>query len=256
MSFPTSPGFDKTKLDAGSDDPELSRAELFLALEDLEDVIAGRGQASGIAPLDSGSKVPRSNLPFTTPIPRLIGWQFPGTYLWTVPAGCYRILVEATGGGGGGAYSSTSSHGGGGGAGGTTIKSWDVTPGDVVTVVVGTGGAGGAGPSDQAGADGGNSTVTIGATSIVGNGGQHGGGSSITFGGYGGTGSGGDLTIEGGAAQSGTTNAGGIGGSSMRAGSAPNNPAFGFGGGGYGSGLGGGDPAFSGKAGGVIIWYY
>lgn len=260
MAWPTTPGFSKSNLDDGADDPSAARVDLHDALTDLEAVIAGRGEADGVAPLDSDEKIPTANLPFSNPIPRLVAYQTSGSYSWTVPAGCSRILVECWGAGGGGGYgASSTTHGGGGGAGGGAIKSWDVTPGDTVTIVVGTGGAGGLGPLDANGANGGNSTVTIGATSITGNGGGGGYGGSSPYGGAGGAASGGDLNLEGGAAMTGIPGVGmgGIGGTNSRSGQAPGQGAgWGFGGGGYGSGSGGPNPAIAGKDGGVIVWYY
>jgi len=260
MAWPGSPTFAKTNLDQSSDDPAAARADLYNLATDVENVIAGRGQASGVAPLDSSSAVPKANLPFQTPLPKIVAWQTAGSFTWTVPAGCYRIVAECWGAGGGGGYgNSTTLHGGGGGAGGGAIKSWDVTPGDTVNVVVGGGGQGGLGPTDANGANGANSTVTIGATSIIGYGGQGGQGGGSRFGGVGGIASGGDVNLEGGCAMTGigTASMGGFGGCNSRSGQAPGQGAgWGFGGGGYGSGTNGPNPAISGKAGGVIIWFY
>lgn len=257
MPWPATPGFGTTNIDAGTDNPAAARVDLKNALDDLSAVIAGRDQADGVAPLDADSKVPYTNLPFSTPIPKVVAWQTAGSYGWTVPAGCRRILVEAWGGGGGGGYSaSTASHAGGGGAGGGAMKSWEVIPGDTATIVVGAGGQGGLGPLDANGANGGNSTVTIGATSIQGNGGIGGQGGPNNFGGSGGLAAGGDVNFEGGVAMSGTAGMGGIGGTNARSGAAPATAGFGFGGGGYGSGINGPDPAASGKAGGVLVFYY
>lgn len=256
MAWPSTPGFVKTNLDLGTDDPSLARVDLYNALTDIEAIIAGRGQASGVAPLDASTKIDRTYLPFANPIPKIVAYQTSGTPTWTVPAGCYRILVECTGGGGGGGYSSTATHGGGGGGGGTAYKSWDVTPGDSVAMVIGAGGAGGAGPSDADGSSGANSTVTINAVSITGNGGG-GGGGATHFGGAAGSSSSGDVNIEGGTGQTGAEYIGGAGGSTPRSGSAPGAGAgWGFGGGGYGSGDLGPGSGSTGKDGGVFIWYY
>jgi hypothetical protein len=113
-----------------------------------------------------------------------------GTHTWTCPDNVDRIMVEVWGAGGqgGGGRSGTSTtdeytRGGGGGAGGQcTLAVLTVTPGADYTVVVGAGGtgAGGAGPVPQAGADGGNSTVTVeGPTIITGKGGRGGLGHSV-----------------------------------------------------------------------------
>ena len=68
-----------------------------------------------------------------------------GTYSFTVPAGVTRITPIITGGGGAGGwndsgYSTHNYWAGGGGGGGTYIGLASVTPGQVVTVVVGAGG--------------------------------------------------------------------------------------------------------------------
>ncbi|KJR45805.1 hypothetical protein UF75_3790 [Desulfosporosinus sp. I2] len=72
-------------------------------------------------------------------------WTTPGTYYWTVPLGVSGVLGIATGGGGGGGYGnygySTVNPGcAGGGGGGTTINMITVTPGQVLTITVGSGG--------------------------------------------------------------------------------------------------------------------
>lgn len=54
-----------TYLDSASDDPSLARAEILAALQELQQVIAGRSAANGVAPLDSSSLVPNTNLPNT-----------------------------------------------------------------------------------------------------------------------------------------------------------------------------------------------
>jgi hypothetical protein len=62
--------------------------------------------------------------------------SFTQNSIWVIPAGITKIRVEAWGGGGGGAS-------GGGGAGGTYIltKELTVTPGNNITLTIGTGGA-------------------------------------------------------------------------------------------------------------------
>jgi len=260
MTWPTTPGFVKTNLDASSDDPAAARADLHNLATDVENIISGRAQASGVASLGTDTKIPKEQLPFPNPIPKVVAWQTSGSFNWTVPTGCFRIFVECWGAGGGGGYgNSTTLHGGGGGAGGGALKSWNVTPGDTANIVVGAGGQGGLGPTDANGADGANSTVTINATSVTGNGGIGGQGGGSRFGGAGGTASGGDVNLEGGTAMSGigSTGMGGFGGCNSRSGQAPGQGVgWGFGGGGYGSGTNGPNPAASGKAGGVLIWYY
>jgi len=54
-----------TNLDSASDSPASARADLKLALDELANVINGRGEASGVAPLNSSSKVTNTYLPDT-----------------------------------------------------------------------------------------------------------------------------------------------------------------------------------------------
>ncbi|MFN0133438.1 MAG: hypothetical protein ACKVW3_13040 [Phycisphaerales bacterium] len=248
MAWPTSPGFTTANVDAPGDNPSVARVDIKDAMDDLTDVINGRGQASGVASLDGTSKVPTgqlpviplANLPVLPIASGLVAWNAPGTYSWTVPAGVTRLIAHCWGGGGGGGWTVSGTHGGGGGAAGGAIKVWTVTPGDTVNIVVGAGGQGGQiGGSSMDGQDGAASTVTIGGTSITGHPGFGGLAVGSTAGGIGGHGQNGDLTLGGGTAGSGITSTmGGIGGSNAVAGSAPNVNAWG-GGGGYGSGNGG-----------------
>lgn len=71
----------------------------------------------------------------------------PGTYTFTVPTGCTSITVRAVpgGSGGSGGGGDNGDTGGGGFAGTSFTNTIAVTPGDVATIVVGTGGAGGIG---------------------------------------------------------------------------------------------------------------
>lgn len=70
-----------------------------------------------------------------------------GTTAWVVPAGVFQIQAScygAGGGGGGGAKSSGPPHtvnGGNGGNGGLAVSVLDVTPGETLTMVIGTGGS-------------------------------------------------------------------------------------------------------------------
>lgn len=64
---------------------------------------------------------------------------------WVVPAGVRRLKVFATSGGGAGGGSSTgdgTTPGQGGNAGGTSISEIEVSPGDTLTITIGTGGTG------------------------------------------------------------------------------------------------------------------
>lgn len=241
MTWPSTPGFVKTDLDAGTDSPASAREHLHAALTDLESVIAGRGQASGVAPLDSSSLVPQANLPITPFANGQVGYQQSGTFNFTVPAGVVRLDVQCWGAGGGGGFTANGAgvHGGGGGAGGGALKIWTVTPGDSITVVVGGGGAGVPGGTavDTNGGAGADSTVTRSGVTITGKGGS--GGRSETNGSVGGAGgiaNNGDINIEGGVGTSGITARGGAGGSNGVTGSAPATTGFGGGGGGYGGG--------------------
>ena len=118
MAWPSIPTFSTANVDSPSDNPSLARVDIFNAMTDLGNVIDGRGQASGGAPLDAAAKVPIANLPITPVAEGLASWQTAGTYLWTVPAGVTRLYVEAWGAGGGGGFgASPNPHGGGGGAG-------------------------------------------------------------------------------------------------------------------------------------------
>lgn len=101
-----------------------------------------------------------------------------GTY--TAPVtGWYRITVKGGGGGGqGGGYTGSSNRGGfGGNEGSTTIAYKKMTAGDTATVTIGAGGTGGAYANTDygtAGANGGNSSVLIGASTIGADGGAGG----------------------------------------------------------------------------------
>lgn len=124
----------------------------------------------------------------------------PGVYKWTVPAGVYRITVDAVaggGGGGGGMEVGNGDAGGGGGSGGYTVgQTMSVTPGEVLTITVGPGGTGApyvgrtqTAPDGQPGGDSavngsiGSVLVTGGGQGLGGNmaeaGGSNGGGGKI-----------------------------------------------------------------------------
>ena len=109
-----------------------------------------------------------------------------GTY--TAPVtGWYKITAKGGGGGGQGAggHSTYMNSGGGGGEGGTTIAYERMVAGDSAVVVIGAGGAGGA-AGGTAGADGGNTLVTVNGNVYIGGGGK--GGDFLSTGGSGGTG--------------------------------------------------------------------
>lgn len=87
-----------------------------------------------------------------------------------------RILIQLVGGGGGagGSYnqSTNTSFGSGGGAGSYAIKLFDVAPGVAYTYAIGGGGAGGA--NGWRGDPGGDTTFTVGATTVTAYGGSNG----------------------------------------------------------------------------------
>ena len=100
-----------------------------------------------------------------------------GTYSFEVPAGVTEVSAVAIGGGGGAAFctGSNASSAGGGGGGGTAWGTFTVTPGETLTVVVGTGGMGGESAGAIAGASGGDSTISRGGTVLLNGGGGAGG---------------------------------------------------------------------------------
>lgn len=144
-----------------------------------------------------------------------------GTY--TVPAGVTSITVECWGGGGGGGGAKSSSGGdvagGGGGGGAYSTTTVSVTPGQTITVAVGTAGSAG-NNNGTSGGNGGASSVTYNSSIVAQAAGGNGGG--------GGT-SGAKTGGAGGNSGTGTVHNGGSGGNGYIGGS------FDFGGGGGGS---------------------
>lgn len=251
MTWPGAPTFATTNTDAGTDSPASARGDILAAMQDLTNVINGRGQASGVASLDADTLVPLAQLrrgieAFTTP----------GTTAWTIPTGVTSLWAIAIGGGGGGGFTSAGTggdHGGGGGGGGTSLRLYTgLVPGGTLDVVVGAAGTGGAvGVGDATGSSGGASTVDDGTTLISGGGGGGGVGGGTRFGGGGGASSGGHVNIQGGAGVSGGARGGAGGASAIGAAIAGGTPPWG------GGGFGSGDPnaGFDGATGGVIlIW--
>ncbi len=124
-----------------------------------------------------------------------------GTTSWSVPAGVTSVTVKAWGAGGGGGGGSTNGDGGPGGGGGFIQSSLSVTPGESLSITVGSAGTGGAfssgssgNSSGDGGGGGGYSRVARGGTTLLVAGGGAGGGggdnSSSTTGGPGGAGGG------------------------------------------------------------------
>jgi len=65
MSWGTVGNVTTTSLDSATDDPSQARVELYNALLELQNVINGRGAASGVASLDATTKIPAAQLPDT-----------------------------------------------------------------------------------------------------------------------------------------------------------------------------------------------
>ena len=180
---------------------------------------------------------------------------------YTAPANCTSIYVEAIGGGGGGGGTGGSAGGGaGGGAGGYCAKYFTVVAAVSYTYAIGAGGAGG--PTGVgSGSAGGNTTFTVGGTTITSGGGAGGGNEST--GAAGGTCTNGDMNIAGGGGGSGNSSKpGGAGGNSFFGGGAPGQlDGNGFAGtsGGGGSGGSSSSPSRTGGAGGaglIRIWEF
>ena len=172
-----------------------------------------------------------------------------GTTTWTVPPGVTGITSLVIAGGGGGGCSVTEP-GGGGGAGEMREGGMSVTPGEIISIVVGAGGAGGTSASPYHGTKGENSTLR----SIILIGGGYGGAGQSGVnqnGGPGGSGggAGGILNALGGTCESG----GNVGGNSSAIDGSPNG---GSGGGGSGS-AGVTNSTTTGGAGGAgYLWSY
>lgn len=123
---------------------------------------------------------------------------FTATTTWTVPAGVTNVKVTVLGGGGaggGGITTGATQIGAGGGAGGCAIESIAVTPGDSITITVGSGGTGGTGT----GGSGGTSSFGAFCSATGGTGGGRYAASaaiSSTGGGAAGAGSNGDINLQ------------------------------------------------------------
>ena len=193
-----------------------------------------------------------------------------GTTSWTVTTGVTEVSAVVIGAGGGGAAGDSGGYqdeegGCGGGGGGLAYGTFPVTPGETLTIVVGSGGAGGSAPAG-AGTNGGASQIKRGSTVLL----QGGGGGRGTHGipgtgGSGGTGTGpekdgGGTGGTGGQADDNTRGdaggGGGAGGYSGNggAGASPDNSLTGFVGSGGAAGGGGGDsyPKAGGAGGGGV----
>jgi hypothetical protein len=219
-----------------------SNAQIYMG-----DILAANGNITTTNPLLLMESLPITSSSvtqnFTTPT---------SSGSFTVPAGVTSLTVTLNGAGGGNGY-----FGANGGSGGTVTGTLAVTPGQVLTIVVGQGGStggsatiggGGAQGNSYASSGGGRSAIRLGGSDIVAAGGGGGSGSAGSV--HGGAGGGGTNTsgaagtngnsaIGGGG---GTTSAGGTGGQSAGNGSlgTGGNGGGGGGGGGYYGGGGGG----------------
>ncbi len=197
---------------------------------------------------------------------RILGspsWSTPGEFSWVVPSGVFALPVvdvEGSGGGGGGSPTLNSRSGGGGGGGGYAQGiDIPVTPGETLTIKVGSGGAAGAVGAGAFGGTGGETGVFRGATALVrvagAGGGKSASGETAPPGGAGGVATHGTNLTNGPAGTVGATSTtpgagaggagagpnGGAGGAAI-GGSGPGNPGSPFGGGGSAgrnSGVGG-----------------
>lgn len=164
-----------------------------------------------------------------------------GTYTFTVPADVTSVSVVCVGGGGGsvGCAGSSSYSGAGGGGGGLAYGTFSVTPGTVITVVVGAGGAAGTNvnASTNIGGTGGESRVVYGGTNRLRAYGGSGGRWGTTA-----SNSGGSYSIE-------TTTVTAYGGGNGGAGGGSNNNNGGGGGGGAGGYGGNGGNGGAGNSG-------
>lgn len=135
-------------------------------------------------------------------------YNIAGTYTFTVPAGITQLYITASGSGGGGG-SGSGSNGGGGSAGAAIFKAlYTVTPGDILTIVVGAGGLGGT--SGLGGNNGNATTITALSLSLLG-----GVGGLV---GISGPGNGGDARPGGSAGTTGTSTTAGSGGANVAGG--------------------------------------
>jgi hypothetical protein len=194
-----------------------------------------------------------------------------GTTSWSVPAGVTSITIQTWGAGGGGGTNNGSGSGGNGGGGGYAKGVVTVTPGDSISIAVGSGGAKAAG-NLSGGKGGGYTAVTNTTTATLlmkaGGGGGGGGGRGSGNGGAGGAGGGASGIIgsngsgtspggRGGPGLAGSAGAGGTAGTGGAAGAAGAADAGGNAAGGAtcataGSGTGGAGGTGGGGSGGAI----
>jgi hypothetical protein len=209
------------------------KTNIATAITDNGGIASGSNTFSQLATAISNLTTPHSSQSYTTP----------GTYTWTVPANVTQVTVLVGGaGGGGGSGNNTAYCGGGGGGGGTYIGVIDVTPGDTIPIVVGTGGSGGAAGARANGTAGGNSSFN---TTCIGYGGGAGLGGASGVGGAGGAGG----------AGGGYGGGGGLGDTGLAGGTTPGGTASAIGGAGGAGKSGNSNPGIAGSAGKVIIYW-
>ena len=259
----------------GTDSVNYSYAAATIALRPrtLTIPVYGNRKNSGVWNLKAAFKYIRSQY---TP-PGQVEFTTTGTQTWTVPVGITEISAVCIGGGGGGGGGESGRNDGvsGGAGGGSAYGKIPVTPGEVLTIVVGTGGNGGT--STNNGTAGGPSTISRGATVLLSGGGGAGGLARSTAtvtggastgtqreGGFAGGNSGGNSTDtgSGGGGAGGYSGAGGAGGTTGAGsssagdgggGGGATNSGQGYGGGGtgiFGQGFGGSAGPFNGPTGG------
>ncbi|MDN0114354.1 phage tail protein [Yersinia intermedia] len=155
----------------------------------------GTGAITASAALANFGLSDVAHIPFVQTMgARMVSFLTAGTFTFTVPDGVTRIRARVVGGGGGAGGSGAGRTGGGGGGGGYA-ESWiTVTPGQVLTIIVGSAGNGGG--VSGAGSNGGASSVS-GFLSASGGGGGAGGGVGTGGGGIGGVGTGGQFNTTG-----------------------------------------------------------
>ncbi|CNI72942.1 glycine-rich domain-containing protein [Yersinia intermedia] len=153
------------------------------------------GAAAVTATLENLGLSDVAHIPFVQTMgARMVSFLTAGTFTFTVPDGVTRIRARVVGGGGGAGGSGAGRTGGGGGGGGYA-ESWiTVTPGQVLTIIVGSAGNGGG--VSGAGSNGGASSVS-GFLSASGGLGGAGGGVGTGGGGIGGVGTGGQFNTTG-----------------------------------------------------------
>lgn len=161
-----------------------------------------------------------------------------GTFTFTVPPGVYSISAVCVGGGGGGGGGESGRNEGvtGGGGGALCYGTIPVTPGESLTITVGSGGNGGGSGND--GTAGGTTTIVRGVTNLITAGGGGAGQERST-----GTVNGGTRSVDASVTNSGGGNGGNSGGNSTDTGSG------GGGAGGYSGNGGAGGTTGNGSAG-------